>query len=99
MLLLLLRLVLFLLLRAALDDVEELPLLRLHELLALRPLLLVPKRLLVVGTGDVGHLYYRCLRRLSRRERPVADCDDVEVVAAHERDVSLVAREACRRFA
>ena len=92
MLALALGLVLLALLGAAGHDVEQLLLFLLHDLLAVRPLLVVPQRhvrALVVGAGHV-----RELRRLAAGE-----VDGEDVVRADERHPLLVEGEVRRRLA
>jgi hypothetical protein len=86
-----LGLVLLALFGAAGHDVEQLLLFLLHDLLAVRPLLVVPQRhvrTLVVGAGHV-----RELRRLAARE-----VDGEDVVGADERHPLLVEGEVRRRL-
>src|SRR5205807_8842424 len=71
----LLGLVFLPLLGAALDDVEQLALLFLHILLALRALLRIPQRVLIVGAGQVGELL----------DRAAGEIDRVHIISTNKR--------------
>ena len=88
-----LRFVFLALFRFAVDDVEQLPLLRLDVLLAGRPLLrrVVPQgdvRTFVVGRDDVRELH----------QRAVSEIDGEDVVGSDERDSRFVESELRRRL-